>query len=45
MMPLGELKALLLHPSVSPAARNKVWAELIRRARAGSPVWQSAWSA
>jgi len=39
MMPLGELKVLLLHPSVGPAARNKVWAELIRRARAGSPAW------
>jgi hypothetical protein len=39
MVPLGELKALLLHPSVGPVARNKVWAELICRARAGSPAW------
>jgi hypothetical protein len=39
MMPLGELRALLLHPATSAAARNKVWAELVRRARAGEPAW------
>jgi len=38
-VPLGELKALLLHPATSAAARNKVWAELVRRARTGSPAW------
>ena len=38
-MPLDELTVLLLHPSVSTAARNKVWAELVRRARPGSPAW------
>jgi hypothetical protein len=38
-MPLGEMRALLLHPATSPAARNKVWAELVRRARAGDPAW------
>jgi hypothetical protein len=39
LMPLGELRALLLHPATSPAARNKVWAELVRRALAGDPAW------
>ena len=38
-VPLDELKALLLHPATSGAARNKVWAELVRRARAGGPAW------
>jgi len=38
-VPLDELTVLLLHPSVSTAARNKVWAELVRRARPGSPAW------
>ena len=38
-VPLDELTVLLLHPSVSTAARNKVWAELVRRARSGSPAW------
>ena len=38
-VPLDELTVLLLHPGVSPAARNKIWAELIRRARSGSPAW------
>jgi hypothetical protein len=39
LVPLDELTVLLLHPSVSTAARNKVWAELVRRARSGSPAW------
>jgi hypothetical protein len=39
LMPLGELRALLLHPATSATARNKVWAELVRRARSGSPAW------
>jgi hypothetical protein len=39
LVPLDELTVLLLHPGVSPVARNKVWAELIRRARSGSPAW------
>jgi hypothetical protein len=30
---------LLLHPSVGSRARNKVWTELVRSARAGDPVW------
>jgi DNA-directed RNA polymerase specialized sigma24 family protein len=38
-VPLDELKALLLHPSTGGQARNKVWAELVRRARAGRPAW------
>jgi predicted DNA-binding protein (UPF0251 family) len=37
--PLDELRALLLHPATSASARNKVWAELVRRARSGSPAW------
>ncbi len=36
---LGELKALLLHPATSGNARNKVWAELVRRARGRGPAW------
>ena len=38
-VPLGELRVLLLHPSTSARARNQVWAELVRRARAGDPAW------
>src|SRR6266516_5156117 len=37
-VPLGELKALLLHPATPATARNKVWAELVRRARTGAPA-------
>jgi hypothetical protein len=39
LVPLDELTVLLLHPSVSTAARNTVWAELVRRARSGSAAW------
>ena len=38
-VPLDELRVLLLHPSTSARARNQVWAELVRRARAGYPGW------
>ncbi len=38
LVPLGELKALLLHPATPATARNKVWAELVRRARTGAPA-------
>ena len=38
-VPLDELRVLLLHPSTSAGARNAVWAELVRRARAGGPAW------
>jgi len=38
-VPLDELRVLLLHPSTSARARNQVWAELVRRARAGGPAW------
>ena len=38
-VPLDELRILLLHPSTGPRARNLVWAELVRRARAGDPAW------
>ena len=36
-VPLDELRVLLLHPSTGARARNQVWAELVRRARAGRP--------
>jgi hypothetical protein len=36
---LDEMRVLLLHPSVGSGARNKVWAELVRLARAGDPAW------
>ena len=39
MVPLDELRALLPHPATGSRARNKVWAELVRRARSGSPAW------
>jgi hypothetical protein len=39
LVPLDELRVLLLHPATSAQARNKVWAELVRRARAGDPAW------
>jgi len=39
LVPLDEITVLLLRPEVSAAARNKVWAELVRRARSGSPAW------
>jgi hypothetical protein len=39
-VPLDEMTVLLLQPSVSTAARKKVWAELVRRTRSGSPPVQ-----
>lgn len=41
---LDELRVLLLHPATSTSARNAVWAELVRRARAGGgdPAWTVA---
>jgi hypothetical protein len=39
LVPLDELRALLLHPATGAAARNKVWAELVRRARSGPACW------
>ncbi len=36
---LDELTVMLLHPSVGYAAREAVWAELVRRARSGDPAW------
>ena len=41
-VPVTELRVLLLHPATSSAARNAVWAELVRRARAGDPAWTVA---
>ena len=38
-VPLGELRVMLLHPATSAAARNLVWAELVRRARTAGPAW------
>jgi len=42
LVPVDELRVLLLHPSTSACARNQVWAELVRRARAGDPAWTVA---
>jgi hypothetical protein len=39
LVPLDELRVLLLHPSTGARARNLVWAELVRRARGGDPAW------
>ncbi len=39
LIPLDEIRVLLLRPGVSAAARNKVWAELVRRARTGPAAW------
>lgn len=41
-VPVTELRVLLLHPATSSAARNAVWADLVRRARAGDPAWTVA---
>jgi hypothetical protein len=38
-VPLDQLRVLLLHPATPARARNRVWAELVRRARAGDPAW------
>jgi hypothetical protein len=38
-VPLDELRVLLLHPATTARARNKVWAELVRRARTGEAAW------
>jgi hypothetical protein len=38
-VPLDELRVLLLHPATGACARNRVWAELVRRARSGDPAW------
>lgn len=39
MMRLDELRVLLLHPATGSAARNQVWAGLVRRARTAGPDW------
>jgi hypothetical protein len=39
LVPLDEITVLLLRPGTSAAARNKVWAELVRRARSGPAAW------
>ncbi len=39
LVPLDQLRVLLLHPATGPRARNRVWAELVRRARTGDPAW------
>jgi hypothetical protein len=39
LVPLGEVRDVLLHPATTSAARNRVWAELIRRARTDGPAW------
>jgi hypothetical protein len=42
LVPVDELRLLLLHPSTSARARNQVWAELVRRARTSDPAWTVA---
>ncbi len=39
LVPLDELRVLLLHPATTARARNRVWAELVRRARTGEAAW------
>jgi hypothetical protein len=39
LVPLDELRVLLLHPATSAPASNRVWAELVRRARTGEAAW------
>jgi hypothetical protein len=38
-VPLDELRVMLLHPSMSYAARDATWRELVTRARDGGPAW------
>jgi len=42
LVPLDEMRTVLLQPATSTTARNAVWAELVRRALAGSPAWTVA---
>src|SRR5260370_18995257 len=37
LVPVDELRVLLLHPSTNARAPNQVWAELVRPPRAGDP--------
>lgn len=39
MMPLDELRTILLSPSTSVAVRDAVWRELVIRARRDGPAW------
>jgi len=39
LVPLDELRAILLHPSLPYAARDAVWRELVRLARTAGPSW------
>ncbi|HVA61351.1 MAG TPA: hypothetical protein VNG13_12575 [Mycobacteriales bacterium] len=39
LIPLDELKTILLHPSTSYPTREAVWAELVRLSRTGEPAW------
>jgi len=36
-IPLGELRSMLLHPSMTYVARDEVWRELVHRARDSNP--------
>ncbi len=38
-VPLDELRVMLLHPSMSYAARDAVWRELVSKARSDDPAW------
>ncbi len=39
LVPLDELRVMLLHPSMSYAARNAAWRELVDLARGYDPAW------
>jgi hypothetical protein len=39
LIPLGELRVMLLHPSMTYTARDAVWRELVHRARSSDPAW------
>lgn len=39
LIPLDELRAILLHPATGPAARDVAWRLLAGRARADGPAW------
>ena len=39
LVPLDELRVILLHPATSARTRNLVWAGLVRRARTGEAKW------
>jgi hypothetical protein len=39
LIPLDELRAIMLHPATGRAARDAVWRHVVGEARSGAPAW------